>query len=254
MHNCAFEALGVDARYLPFDIHPDGLGAAIARARSIGVRQLAVSLPHKVAVMEFLDEVDPVARRIGAVNTVTRDGDRLIGANTDWLGAVKALEARVRLDGKKAVVLGAGGTARAVVYGLQERGATVNVLNRTQARAEQLALALGAAGWGELDALEDTPHDVLVNTTSVGLRSDNSPVPARMLRPDSVVMDAVYDPEHTRLLQDATARGARIIEGKWMLVHQAAEQVRLWTGKQAPVEAMARAFDAADSSEVKHSL
>ena len=119
------------------------------------------------------------------------------------------------------------------------------ILNRTEARAQELAEAAGAMKWGPLEALEDTPHDILVNTTSVGLQSDESPVAASVLRPESVVMDAVYDPERTRLLQDAETMGARTVAGKWMLVHQAAEQIRLWTGRDAPVEAMAAAFDAA---------
>lgn len=249
MHNCAFQALELDARYLVFDVAPANLEAALAGARALGIRQLAVSLPHKVAVMNFLDEVDPVARQIGAVNTITRDGERLVGANTDWLGAVKALESMTRLDGSRAVVLGAGGTARAVVYGLQQRGAEVSILNRTEARARELAEAAGAMSWGPLESLEDTPHDILVNTTSVGLGSDESPVAASMLRAESVVMDAVYDPERTRLLRDAEAQGARIVAGKWMLVHQAAEQIRLWTGREAPVDAMAAAFDAAGGEE-----
>ena len=249
MHNCAFQALEIDAQYLAFDVPPQQLETALGGARALGIRQLAVSLPHKVSVMEYLDEVDPVARQIGAVNTITRDGERLVGANTDWLGVIKALESVTRLDGSRAVVLGAGGTARAVVYGLQQRGAEVSILNRTEVRAQELAEATGAMRWGPLEALEDTPHDILVNTTSVGLQSDETPVSPGMLRPQSVVMDAVYDPEHTRLLRDAEAQGARIVAGKWMLVHQAAEQIRLWTGREAPVEAMAAAFDAAGGEE-----
>ena len=249
MHNCAFQALEIDAQYLAFDVPPQQLETALGGARALGIRQLAVSLPHKVSVMEYLDEVDPVARRIGAVNTITRDGERLVGANTDWLGVIKALESVTRLDGSRAVVLGAGGTARAVVYGLQQRGAEVSILNRTEERARELAEAAGPMRWGPLEALEDTPHDILVNTTSVGLQSDESPVAASVLRPESVVMDAVYDPERTRLLQDAETMGARTVAGKWMLVHQAAEQIRLWTGREAPVEAMAAAFDAAGGEE-----
>ncbi|MCZ6784582.1 MAG: shikimate dehydrogenase, partial [Proteobacteria bacterium] len=134
MHNAAFAALGLDAVYLAFDVPPASLGAAVAGARALGVRQLAVSLPHKVAVMDHLDGVDETARQIGAVNTLTLREGELVGSNTDWLGAVRALE-RIRdrkLAGSRAVVLGAGGAARAVVYGLLERGARVTVLNRTE--------------------------------------------------------------------------------------------------------------------------
>ena len=245
MHNAAFRHLGLDAVYLAFDVEPAALAPAVAGARTLGLRQLAVSLPHKEAVMAHLDEIDPVARRIGAVNTVTLRDGRLQGSNTDWLGAVRALEAHASLDGARAVVLGAGGSARAVVFGLRERGARVTVLNRTPERAEALASDLGADASGPLSDLGRTPHDVLVNTTAVGLRSDDSPVEASAIARGAVVMDAVYDPERTRLLRDAEARGARVVSGKWMLVYQAAEQLTLWSGREAPIGVMADAFDAA---------
>jgi shikimate dehydrogenase len=246
MHNAAFRALGLDAVYLAFDVVPAALSDALAGARALGIRQLAISLPHKEAVIAHLDAVDDTARRIGAVNTVTRAPDgALVGANTDWIGAVRALERERRLAGARAVVLGAGGAARAVVFGLLARGASVVVLNRTPERARALADALGAQGAGPLDDLRRTPFDVLVNATAVGLGRDESPVAAEALPPGALVMDTVYEPERTRLLRDAEARGARAIGGKWMLVHQAAEQLRLWTGREAPVDVMAEAFDAA---------
>lgn len=248
MHRAAFQARGVDATYLAFDVPPDALAAALAGARALGIRQLAVSLPHKEAAIQHLDAVDPVADRIGAVNTITLREGRLEGANTDWGGAVRALERETDLAGVQAVVLGAGGTARAVVHGLAERGAVVTVLNRTPERAEALARELGATAGGPLTALGDTDYDVLVNTTSVGLGTDVSPVPAAAIARDTVVMDAVYQPEHTRLLRDAEARGARTVSGKWMLVYQAAEQFTLWTGAEAPIEAMADAFDRAGAA------
>src|SRR5690606_8562321 len=136
MHNAAFAALGLDAVYLAFDVVPEALAPAIAGARALGVRQLAVSLPHKAAVMAHLDAVDDVARRIGAVNTVTREDGRLVGSNSDWIGAVRALERETPLADRDVVVLGAGGTARAVVWGALARGARVRVLNRTVATAE----------------------------------------------------------------------------------------------------------------------
>jgi shikimate dehydrogenase len=234
MHNAAFAALGLDAVYVAFDVVPAALGAAVAGVRALGIRQLAVSIPHKEAIVAHLDEVEPTARRIGAVNTVTRVDGRLVGANTDWLGVVRALEREGALAGRDAVVLGAGGAARAAVFGLLERGARVRVLNRTPARAG-----------GTPADLAGGPCDVLVNTTSVGLRSEASPVDAAAIPPGAVVLDAVYDPPRTRLLRDAEARGARGIPGSWWLVHQAAEQIRLWSGREAPVDVMAAAFEAA---------
>jgi shikimate dehydrogenase len=249
MHNAAFAALGIDAVYTAFDVRPEALGAAIAGARALGIRQLAVSIPHKQAVIEHLDQVDPIASRIGAVNTVTLVDGSLVGSNSDWSGAVRALERETPLGGRLAAVLGAGGAARAVVHGLLGAGAKVVVLNRTPERAVALAADLGAEGGGPLADLSGMPVDLLVNTTSVGLGSEESPVPEDTLHSGMVVMDAVYQPERTRLLRDAEARGARTIPGKWMLVYQAAEQLRLWTGRDAPVDEMARAFDAAGPSD-----
>lgn len=244
MHTAAYAALGLDARYLVWDVPPRDLAAKIEALRAEGIRQLSVSIPHKESIIELIDAVDATAEKIGAVNTVVRVGDRLLGSNTDCPGAIRALERAGTLEGKRAVVLGAGGAARALVYGLIEAGATVTVLNRTVARAEALARAFGA-GAGPLEALADIDHDVLVNTTSVGLKSDASPVPATCLRDDTVVMDAVYDPPRTRLLRDAEAAGARTVGGKWMLVYQGVLQLEAWAGVAAPVDVMAEAFDAA---------
>jgi len=245
MHNAAFAALGLDAVYLAFDVPPADLAAALDGALALGVRQLAISIPHKVAALACVHDVDETARQIGAINTATLCHGRWLGSNTDWLGAVRALERETRLAGQRAVVLGAGGTARAVVFGLRERGAHVTVLNRTASRAEALARELGAGEAGPLDRLGGLAYGVLVNTTSVGLRSEASPVDPAWLRPGAVVLDAVYDPAETRLLRDARERGARPIRGKWMLVHQAAEQLRLWSGCEPPLEVMADAFDSA---------
>jgi shikimate dehydrogenase len=245
MHNAAFAALGVDATYLAFDVPPEDLSAAISGVRALGLRQLAISIPHKQAIIPLLDDVDETAQQIGAVNTVTRRGSKLVGSNTDWLGAVRALEAVTELADTRAVVLGAGGAARAVVYGLCARGAKVSVLNRSPDRARLLCADLGAEVSGPITELENIPHDILVNTTSVGLATDESPVNPSWISAGAVVMDAVYEPPETRLLRDAASRGARTISGKWMLVHQAAEQLREWTGMDAPVEVMAEAFDAA---------
>lgn len=248
MHNAAFEALGIDAVYVAFDVAPAALPAAVAGARALGIRQLAVSIPHKEAMLALCDELDETARRIGAVNTVTRRDGRLVGSNSDWLGAVRALERVTALRDRDAVVLGAGGAACAAVFGLLSRGARVRVLNRTPERAKALAERLGATGSGALAELADGPCDVLVNTTSVGLRADASPVAAEAIPSGAVVLDAVYDPSRTRLLRDAEARGARTVGGKWWLVHQAAEQLRAWTGKEAPLDVMAAAFERGGSA------
>lgn len=253
MHRAAYESLRLNAHYQAFDVTADRLEAAVAGVRALGLKQVAVSIPHKEAMLALVDEVDEVATRIGAINTVTRVGDRLVGTNTDWLGAVRALESETTIAGRRAVVLGAGGTARAVVFGLRERGAEVFVLNRTRARAETVALDLGAQGFGGLDELAALAPELIVQTTSVGLREDRSPVDQDALPKGVVVLDAVYAPERTRLLADVASRGGRPIAGKWMLVHQAVEQLRLWTCElpEPPdesalaraTEVMAAAFD-----------
>jgi shikimate dehydrogenase len=247
MHNAAYAALGIDAVYVAFDVRPSDLANAVAGTRALRARQLSISLPHKQTIMAHLDEVDATARQIGAVNTVIRREDALLGSNTDWLGAVGALERETTLAGKRAVVLGAGGTARAVVYGLLAQGASVRVLNRTVEKARVLADELGADDAGGLSELSGNRVDVLVNATRVGLGEDVSPVEASQLPSEAVVMDAVYQPERTRLLRDAEARGARTVSGKWMLVHQAVAQLEAWTGRKAPIDVMAEAFDRAGS-------
>jgi shikimate dehydrogenase len=231
MHRAAYHALHINAAYEAYDVPPSGLADAVANFRDRGLRQFAVSIPHKEAMLELVDEVEPVAREIGAINTVTRIGDRWVATNTDWLGAIRALERKHSIDGQRAVVLGAGGTARALVYGLRQRDCEVFVLNRTRARAERLVDELGAASAGDLGELADLAPAIIVNTTSVGLNEAVSPIAAEAIPETAVVLDAVYAPERTQLLQDAEARGAQVIGGKWMLVYQAVEQLRIWTSR-----------------------
>ncbi|MCR9096334.1 MAG: shikimate dehydrogenase [bacterium] len=255
MHTAAYAALGLDADYRAFDVPPAGLAEAVARFREAGLRQLAVSIPHKESMMAFVDELEPVGRAIGAINTVTLDGNSWVGTNTDWIGVLRALERAGPVDGRRAVVLGAGGTARAATYGLRERGCEVFVLNRTVERAEALVTELGATAAGPLDQLPDLDAALVVNTTSVGMNEDRSPIEASWLTEGMTVLDAVYAPERTRLLEDAEAVGATPVGGKWMLVHQAVEQLRRWTTllPEPPHEAdfvhatdvMAEAFDEA---------
>ncbi len=255
MHTAAYAALGLDADYRAFDVPPDELAGAVARLREEGVRQLAVSIPHKESMMAFVDELEPVGRAIGAINTVTLTSDRWVGTNTDWIGALRALERVGPVDGRCAVFLGAGGTARAVVYGLRERGCEVFVLNRTVERAQTLVDELGATEAGPLTRFPDLAPELVINTTRVGMNEDRSPIDATWLTEEMTVLDAVYAPEETTLLRDAKACGARPVGGKWMLVYQAVEQLRRWTAllPSPPSEArlaampdvMARAFDAA---------
>ncbi len=253
MHNAAYRALGLDAVYHAWDVPPRQLAETMRALRARGVRQISVSIPHKETMIELVDALEPVVQAIGALNTVIREGERLVGTNTDWIGVLAALERVVPVRGQRAVVLGAGGTARAAVYALRQRECEVFVLNRTRSRAEGLAQALGAQGAFDLEALAELAPELVVNTTSVGLGEWVSPVAPQALNERMIVLDAVYSPERTRLLDEAEGRGARIVGGKWMLVHQAAEQLRLWTARLPDppkesalagiVEVMAAAFD-----------
>ncbi|MFB6096570.1 MAG: shikimate dehydrogenase [Haloferacaceae archaeon] len=241
MHEAAYAALGMDARYVTFEPARDAADAAIRGADALGVAGLNVTIPFKQDVLELVDP-DPLAARIGAVNTVdfATDG-RPAGYNTDAAGVTRAFEHHgVDLDDAEAVVVGAGGAGRAAAFALADAGASVHVANRTVERAEELAGAVPGAAAGGLDSLERTvpAADVLVNATSVGMEADDSPVPAGLLHEGLAVLDAVYAPIETRLLREAAAAGATTIDGAWMLLFQGVEAFERWTGESAPVEVM----------------
>jgi shikimate dehydrogenase len=240
MHEAAYAETGLDARYVTFEPAEGTLGRAFDGADALGIAGLNVTIPFKQRALELVDP-DPLAERIGAVNTVDFSGETPTGHNTDAAGAVRALRHHgVALEGT-AVVVGAGGAGRAVAFGLADEGMTVRVANRTEARAHDLADAVpGATGHG-LDALADllADADVLVNCTSVGMDApEATPVPADTLHGDLAVLDAVYAPLETRLLREAAAAGATTVDGAWMLLFQGVEAFELWTGREGPVDAM----------------
>jgi shikimate dehydrogenase len=244
MHEAAYDALGMDARYCTFEPAPEKLGTAIEGARALGVGGLNVTIPFKQDVLGHV-RPDGLAGRIGAVNTIDLSGEPT-GHNTDAEGALRALrEHGVDLSGR-AVVVGAGGAGRAVAFGLGEAGMSVHVANRTVERATKLAGELRSAGvdatGGPLEAGAVSEHvagaSVLVNATSVGMEENASPVPAGALHGGLTVLDAVYTPLETRLLREARAAGARTVDGAWMLLYQGAAAFERWTGREAPVAAM----------------
>ncbi len=241
MHNAAFAATGVNGAYLPFPA-PD-IKAAVIGIRALGVQGASVTIPHKEQVMNVLDGVDPVAVKIGAVNTIVREGETLSGFNTDWLGAVSALEEKITLQGRKVVILGAGGSARAIGFGMQERGADFILVSRTESRGRTLAEELGCP-WISLNETDKISGDILINATSVGMQpnSENSPVPASVLSQFQVVMDIVYAPLRTRLLQEAESAGCDVINGLEMLLYQGVAQFEMWTEQAAPVDVMRQAL------------
>ncbi|MDL5361639.1 shikimate dehydrogenase [Halalkalicoccus sp. NIPERK01] len=239
MHEAAYRELGIDARYVTFEPEPEALEAAITGADALGIRGLNMTIPFKREVLPLV-ELDELADRIGAVNTIDFDG-RPTGHNTDAAGARRALEHHdVDVDGARAVLIGAGGAGRAIAFALADAGATVTIANRTEERAVELATAVPRATGHGLDDLNDllANADVLVNATSVGMEEDRSPVPTEALTRHLTVMDIVYRPLETRLLRDAREAGAGTIDGAWMLLFQGVEAFERWTGQEAPVEVM----------------
>ncbi len=237
MHNRAFLSAGHDAVYVAFDTN-DPAGAADS-IRTLGIRGASVTIPHKADIMAQLDEIDENARSIGAVNTMVNRGGRLFGYNTDGQGAVRAVLEKTTLEDKTAVIVGAGGAARAIGHAFSRQGASLYITNRTEKNGRQLAEELNA-GFAAMDELSGIPADILVNTTPVGMHpnTDAIPVPKSVFRPGMFVMDIVYNPLRTRLLAEAEACGCHVIDGVGMFVYQGAGQFSLWTGAEAPVAEM----------------
>ena len=252
MHEAAFRRLGIEAAYLPFDVPPAELADFLIAARLSGVGGLNVTIPHKRAVLPLLDSLDDDARRIGAVNTiVSMDGGdgAFLGANTDWTGAVRSLEEVTALAGRRVTVLGAGGSARAVLYGLAREGAEPVVISRDDRKAAALADAMGVAHAPRAE-LERAEGDILVNATPVGMPpyDRDSPAPDGAIAGHEVVFDLVFHPERTPLLRKAAGLGKRTVPGLRMLILQAAAAFERWTGRPAPVQVMADAARKASSA------
>ena len=249
MQQAAFDELGIDARYELWDRAPIELADSVNELRSEEFLGANVTIPHKERVVPMVDRLTEEATATGAVNTITREGRRLIGHNTDVAGfkfALDKLVGRQKMP-KQAVVLGAGGGARAVVYGLIREGfQRIVVFNRHLHRAEGLVkhfgrtaahMELRAMPWHEsIIEVEIAKAKVLINATSIGLSSDVSPVPAAALNDELLVLDLIYS--KTRLLRDAAAAGATTSDGELMLLHQGAAAFTLWTGQPAPLELM----------------
>jgi 3-dehydroquinate dehydratase/shikimate dehydrogenase len=254
IHNAAYDELALDAVYVPFLVRD--VQGFVPAFRALGVKGFSVTIPHKEAALATADEVDDIARRIGAANTLYERGGKLRATNTDCAAAVAALETALGAAGergsalrnKRAVVVGAGGAARAVVFGLGDRGAAVTIVNRTRERGARLAEEANRTRPGScrsdgLDALPTLDFDILCNLTSVGMYPDvdATPVPRGILKPQHIVFDAVYNPLETRLLREAREAGCTVVPGLDWFIGQAAAQFLLWTGRPAPHETMRRA-------------
>ena len=254
IHNAAFKHLKLDFVYVAFRVRKEELENAVKGMRSLGVHGFNVTMPHKNAIIKYLDEMDSTAKFIGSVNTVLNDDGKLVGFNTDGVGALKALkEKQVRLDGGKLLLLGAGGAARAIAFQLALEVEELTILNRDGEKARQLAEDLrrkfdkkivGDALSASLIKEKLKDADILANATSVGMHpnTEQTLVNREWLRPDMTVMDIVYNPLETKLIKDAKAVGAKVVYGTEMLVFQGAASFEIWCKRPAPVEVMRKAI------------
>jgi shikimate dehydrogenase len=248
IYNAAMEALGLNYLYVPFIVHD--LQKAVEGMRHLGIAAAGVTIPYKISIIPFLDELDAEARMAGAVAVVVNRDGRLIGGTTDGKGALKALQEKTDVTGKKVVLIGAGGAARAIAFSLHQAGGKLTVLNRAEEidMAESLGKDLGCP-WGDFSRLEPSVSeaDIIIQTTPVGMANTplagKSLVPAGLLRQDMTVMDIVTNPRKTQLLQDAENRGCRVVYGDRMLLWQAVYKFRLYTGVEPPVEVMEQAME-----------
>ncbi|MCL6605189.1 MAG: shikimate dehydrogenase [Paenibacillus sp.] len=248
MHTAALRSMGISGAYVPLHIIPDKLGNAVEAIRTLGFRGVNVTIPHKVAVMPYLDALDESAKDIGAVNTIVNSNGFLTGYNTDGIGYVRSLKAEAFSDltGARILVIGAGGAARGIAAALlREAPETIIVANRTADKALELAAEWSKKGnitGISLDQIPDvlTDIDVIINTTSVGMypHMNETPIDASLFHEGMVVSDLIYNPLRTRLLQDSLARGCRIHGGLGMFVYQGAYALEYWTGQPAPIEVM----------------
>ena len=252
MHNAAFDALGMDYAYVAFDVNPAELQKAIEGARSLNIKGFNVTIPHKIDVMKYLDEIDDVARLIGAVNTI--DFKNLKGYNTDGIGAVRAIEEVISIKNKNVVIAGAGGASRAISFYIAKYGAdSLTILNRNVDKAQSLAGDVSNSGLID-DVKSDSINginayladaDILVDTTPLGMHphiNDEPIATAENMHDELAVFDAVYNPNETVLLKQAIEAGAKPVYGIKMLLYQGAESFKIWTGADAPVDIMEKAL------------
>lgn len=247
MHNAAYAHAGIDFVMGAAHVTAEGLVEAIKGVRALGIRGLAVTMPHKVAIMPLLDAVDPTAQAIGAVNTVVLENGVLTGFNTDWLGILRPLEQRTTLRGKAVALLGAGGAAQAALHACQSQGASVTIFNRTVEKAQMIAERFGCAVQPLTDATGLSTFDVIINTTAVGMdpNRNQSPIPQSAIRKHHIVFETIYSPAKTKLIQMSEDVGSQTITGLEMFLEQGVAQFQLHTGVKPPREEMEKILKAA---------
>lgn len=239
LHNNLYKVMGLNFAFLAFQV--SDVEHAITGFKALNIVGISVTIPHKLEVMKYLDDIDETAKSIGAVNTIVNKEGKLMGTNTDWLGAVKALERKTRLAGKNIALLGAGGAARAVAYGLIKNRANVSIFNRSLEKAYELKNIFNLAGaysLGDIDKIAEA--DIIINTTSIGMIPNDkmAPISEDCLNSKQIVFDIIHTPTETQLIKYAKKEKATVIYGYEMLLFGAAEQFELYTGKKAPIKLM----------------
>ena len=240
MHNAAYREMNIQYVMGAARVTEESLREAIAGVRALNIRGLACTMPHKVSICALLDELDPVAMAIGAVNTVVQEKGKLTGFNTDWLGILRPLESKISVRDKRVAVLGAGGAALAAVYACVTAGAVVTIFNRTVSNALSLAKRFGVEVSPLHDSCELARFDIIINTTSVGMSPNvsQSPLAESQIHAHQVIFETIYYPHETQLLRYANTKGATILRGLDMFLEQGAAQFELHTGVKAPRETM----------------
>ena len=244
IHNTAFSEKGLNNIYVPLKVAD--IDSFMRECRNIDFHGFSVTIPHKESALPFLDDLDHTARKIGAINTIVNQNGKLIGYNTDCMAAVMGLEYSLKetdetLNNKKISIIGAGGAARAIAFGLKEKGCDITIFNRTIDRAEKLSHDVQCR-FESFEEIHKLDSDILINTTSIGMFPDvdQTPVPKNILKEGMIVFDAVYNPIETRLLREANENGCHTVNGLSMFINQAAEQFRLWTNIDPPIGLMSK--------------
>ena len=243
IHNAGFQALGINAEYVKFDVKQDGLKDFMQRVRDEKIAGLSISMPHKMEIMQYLDYINPAAESMKAVNCVYWEDGKLCGTNTDYYGAIRALVEKTDLKGKDIVIFGAGGAAHAIAYGLKEKKITMTILDRTMQKSQELACQYKTE-YGLTSSHSISKYDIIINTTPLGMfpNTEGTILEAKDLSSNQLVYDIVYNPLNTKLIQEARKAGCRVITGERMFLYQAVKQFELWTDKEAPVEVMQKAL------------
>ena len=244
IHNAAFIEKGLKNVYVPLKVAD--IDTFMKKYRKIDFQGFSVTIPHKERVLPFLDNIDHTAKKIGAINTIVNYKGKLTGYNTDCMAAVMGLECSLKetneaLNNKKVSIIGAGGAARAIAFGLKEKGCDITIFNRTMERAEKLSHDVKCK-FENFEEIHKLDSDIIINTTSIGMFPDvdQTPIPKNILKEGMIVFDAVYNPIETRLLREANENGCHTINGLSMFINQAAEQFRLWTNIDPPIGLMSK--------------